>query len=32
MLNIYNPGHNIMEFDNLLVQDRVATSKTKFDV
>ena len=28
----YNPGHNILELYNVLVQVRVATSKTKLDI
>ena len=28
----YNPGHNILELYNILVQVQLATSKTKLDI
>ena len=28
----YNPGHNILELYNILVQIRYKTSKTKLDI
>ena len=30
--DIYNPGHNILELYNVLVQIRFTTSKTKLDI
>ena len=30
--NDYSPGHNILEFYNMLVQIRFTASKTKLDV
>ena len=32
MLIIYNPGHNILELFNILVQIRFTTSKRKLDI
>ena len=31
-LKIYNPGHNILELYNILVQIRFTTSKGKLDI
>ena len=32
IIQTYNPGHNILELKKVLVQVRLATSKTKLDV
>ena len=32
IFQLYNPGHNILELYNVLLEVRVATSKTKHDI